>query len=920
MSALALLFTLVAWRADPVLQPCEKLLRTGPAEVAVGCVRAMARKGADLRTEAVAALHAAIAEPDVSPHVLLALGTLEVVAGEPAAVERLHAAADAYAPLDDASGIVHARLALARYFSVRGHSAKARVEVEAAAVAATHVDMLAAMVDLERATQMTSDGDGDVATARIVVDRALSRLDEDSPMSLRSAAMRIGADLADWAGDTRAAARFSRSRAALLRAHGDAFGRVQAELDALRYELTIHDEAYAELSPGILDRYRALIDDATAAGNRYVAAVASCIYGDLLDDAEARERLLRSCIALRKEIDHTVNYGQQTLARTVGQGDAAGRAEARLLLDEALATATEIFDPWGQADGFDTRAGLRLQWGDYEGAFADWERSFAVAEAIRDRQEDAAIKAGIFSSFTPYYASAVGARLSRPDRTAADVERAFDVLERLRARQLLDALDAAGVTGSVLETTPAAKARAEAQKRATHLAAELSAGKLDATQRAATRDELDAIERTERELRARLAEEDPRFARMHQPSVPDLAEARAVLRPDEALIAFSISLDRDRFRRFGGGSWAFVLTADSTTVVRLPPEDIVVPAVDRFVADLSAGDGAGEASARALYDSLMVKAIAGLPPGVERLVLVPDAMLHRLPFAALRDSQGRALGIRFGLQQVPSAALFVYARRNPASLRRSFLALADPTTSPLQGESLPRLPGARIEGRHAAEAIAGDSACVEGELATEARLVEGAVAGVSILHIGAHALVSTTSPDRTFIALSPDAESDGRLQLVEVAAMPTAPTMVVLAGCQSAEGNLMAGDGPLGPARAFAVAGTRTVLASLWPLRDDDAVLFFAAFYNQLDRGQSVAEALRRTRSELAEAGLPPRAWAGIIAIGDGDLTLPPRVPEQEASVDSAWAPRRLATIALAMLVAFALGMAWHARRHPASD
>jgi len=73
------------------------------------------------------------------------------------------------------------------------------------------------------------------------------------------------------------------------------------------------------------------------------------------------------------------------------------------------------------------------------------------------------------------------------------------------------------------------------------------------------------------------------------------------------------------------------------------------------------------------------------------------------------------------------------------------------------------------------------------------------------------------------------------------------------------------------------------VVASLWPLRDDDAVRFFGVFYDHLDRGKTVAAALTSTRQALHAAGHPPRAWAGIVAIGDGRL----RLPERERAADT---------------------------------
>lgn len=899
---IAIGLALLGWLAlDPALEACRQPLADGPGDAAVSCVRGQARLSAASRRDITHALDQLADSDEVNPHVLLSLGTLEVVEGNPAAVARLGDAATAYAAAGDNAGEVHARLALARYFSARGRSSEARVEVEAArAVAST--DLLSAMVDLERALQISGDGDGDLAAGRRILDRALATLPDDAPYGLRASALRVGIDLANWMADDRSAQRFSRRQAELFEEHGDEYGRVQAEFYALRHQMMLHDAHYAPLPETFLPQHVTLVAEAKAAGNTYIASVASCVLGDLLPSPSERLEHLRHCVELRRELGYSVNYAQHILARNLGHDFEDGRDEALATLDEALTTATDGFDPWGQAEGLATRAGLHWAWGEHDAALADWERAFAVIEAIRDRQQDATIKAGVFSFFASYYHSAAGALLSQ-----GDTARAFDVLERMRARQLLDALDEAAVTPSIVDHHPAARERAQAQARMAELADTLAGGDMDRATRASTMSEMQRLEGQELELRRTIAREDARFARMHQPTVPSIGEVQSVLKPDEAVLMFVVSLELDIRRQDLGGSWCIVITDSTSRAVPLPPEDVLVPAVDRYVADLALGDGRASESAEFLYASLVEDAVAGLAP--RRLIVVPDAILHRLPFAALAPAGRDPLGLRFELEQVASGAALLHQRRNPVALARSMVALADPATAE---DTLPRLAGARIEAERATEWVGGDTGLYEDAEATESRLRDAATGGTSILHVGAHALVSTSTPEQSAIMLAPDGTHDGKLRPSEIAALEQAPAVVVLAGCQSAEGNVMLGDGPLGPARAFAVAGTRTVVASLWPLRDDDAVRFFDAFYSHLDRGETLARALMLTRRQLHADGLPPRAWAGIVAIGDGDVQLPARAAV--APNTDEWA-RRYGSLVLLALASFAVAMAVRRRR-----
>ena len=57
---------------------------------------------------------------------------------------------------------------------------------------------------------------------------------------------------------------------------------------------------------------------------------------------------------------------------------------------------------------------------------------------------------------------------------------------------------------------------------------------------------------------------------------------------------------------------------------------------------------------------------------------------------------------------------------------------------------------------------------------------------------------------------------------------------MVLSACSTNTGTVLRGEGVMSLARAFFQAGAHTVVASLWPLRDDEAAIFFDRFYDHL--------------------------------------------------------------------------------------
>ena len=106
-------------------------------------------------------------------------------------------------------------------------------------------------------------------------------------------------------------------------------------------------------------------------------------------------------------------------------------------------------------------------------------------------------------------------------------------------------------------------------------------------------------------------------------------------------------------------------------------------------------------------------------------------------------------------------------------------------------------------------------------------------------------------------------------ELLTVADLPVhfgARELVVLAGCESAGGRMLDGEGALGFTRAFLKSGTRGVVATLWPVKDEAAEDFGLALHKSLMAQGSPSVAVREASSQLREAGEPD--WAAFQLLG----------------------------------------------------
>lgn len=386
-------------------------------------------------------------------------------------------------------------------------------------------------------------------------------------------------------------------------------------------------------------------------------------------------------------------------------------------------------------------------------------------------------------------------------------------------------------------------------------------------------------------LRARVLRD--LLAARRSPDPPATRSAvEAALAPEEALLSFQIAPQRDLFG-FAGGSWLLVSTHRGTRVYPL------AKTVDRAGLETSVSalrglierrDGGEAELAVTLHNQLLSRALADLPREVDQLVIVPDGVLHLLPFPALRSRDGSPLTDRYQVSVAPSATLWSRWRRQTRSPARAALVLADPARPlGLQGAAergggeAGRLPWARREGRYVARRCGAGSLLRLGPDAGEAFLKRQDLSRFGVLHLAAHAVADEASPETSAVLLAADVPGeDGRLQVDEIARLHLRGSLVALSSCRSAGGALMGGEGVMSLTRAFFAAGSATVVGSLWPLRDDDAEAFFTLFYDRLSAGDTAAAAFTAAQRERIRDGAPAQAWAGLVLAGDDNWRLPP--------------------------------------------
>lgn len=277
---------------------------------------------------------------------------------------------------------------------------------------------------------------------------------------------------------------------------------------------------------------------------------------------------------------------------------------------------------------------------------------------------------------------------------------------------------------------------------------------------------------------------------------------------------------------------------------------------------------------RELFDTLIAPLRASLPPDDTLLVIEPQDSLWLLPFAALQGPTGHFVGERWPLLWAPSARMLQNAAPPPTTLRSAsrawVFAQENPSTATLEwsGEKLRfgPLSGAKRE----AGVIA--SLFPSGVLASEKATVSGVLQTLNqydVIHFATHGVAFSERPQDSFLLLGRDPECGEFLTARMATGLDLKADLVTLSACETGMGRVT-GDGMVGLARAFIVAGARTVVMSQWSVDDQATEKLMTTFYRAYVRGANKPSALREAMAEVRKEPrwASPLYWAPFVLFG----------------------------------------------------
>lgn len=492
-------------------------------------------------------------------------------------------------------------------------------------------------------------------------------------------------------------------------------------------------------------------------------------------------------------LDHgRLDEAEEVFRRCLAAAETSGSAEGR----------------WSALDGLGRIAAARGRPAD---ALAFFERAMDEIEQVRASLPRRALRFHFFGERRPVYAAAVEvlADLARRDPGAGHAERALEIAERAKVRELLDALAGQGRRAEPLT------AAALRQRIGDGVLLEYFLG----------------------ERRLFLWTVTAGGVRMADlgPAAPVLAQAaevhRALARGAEPSAATVTALSHvllGAAGTLGSGTGELRIAPDGP--LRYLPFEILQP-----------------------------------PDGEP---LVASVTVSYLPSGSALAWLGR--GLNHGERQ-PALTLAGFGNPQPPEATESSehgLELA----RGLAAYDLPPLPATVRELETVARELPGDKELYLGRDATEAAFRQAGARGARIVHLATHTVIDDRPGAGTAILLTPAGGDDGLLSPEEIAGLRYGADLTVLAACRTALAPDGDSGGALATLTgSFLAAGSSAVLATLWDVGDDATAVFMEQFYHQLDRGYPPAEALRRAKNQLRADPRwnRPALWAGYILVGD---------------------------------------------------
>ncbi|MBI4751091.1 MAG: tetratricopeptide repeat protein [Acidobacteria bacterium] len=621
---------------------------------------------------------------------------------------------------------------------------------------------------------------------------------------------------------------------------------------------------------------------------------------------------------------------------------------------KALETSKEVVNRWPQ--GVDPRnkalvlsqlARFYTETNQYDPAQTTIEEALKLVELIRSGVRKPTLRTSFFANNQGIYEFYIHLLMKRhAQNPKAGYDRvALHISERSRARSLLELLNEAGADirqGGNLELLARERAvRQQLADKVDSLTRLMARQELTPETEASLQAEIAAITKEYQQLEDELRRTSPRYAALTQPKPLTVSEIQStVVTPDTVLLEYSLGPQ---------GSYVWVVTPDTLTTVELPQREKIQSAARKAYDLLSQTNSlkrilgreediqkkSAVELKRELDQAISELSHLILEPvashlGNKRLLIVPDGVLHYIPFGVLTltsptSGKGKSepLLANHELVMLPSASALDLLRKenlNRSTASKDLAVVADPVFEPTddripklpaktkptppttkkltlsrklllektessvqevglidESKEIPRLPGTRREAESILKLVPKTQMTQAFDFAANRDFFNRSdLDQFRLLHIATHGFVNSEHPELSGLIFSmvdrQGNDQNGFLLLPDVFNLNLNADLVTLSACQSGLGKEIKGEGMVGLTQGFLYAGTSRVVVSLWSVSDQATAELMKYFYQGLlVEKLRPAEALRQAQLKLQQnkKWSSPYYWAAFQLTGE---------------------------------------------------
>ncbi|TKB26511.1 CHAT domain-containing protein [Desulfopila sp. IMCC35006] len=573
--------------------------------------------------------------------------------------------------------------------------------------------------------------------------------------------------------------------------------------------------------------------------------------------------------------------------------------EALPCLETALRLAKEVGSSLTEGEAYYNLGALYSSLGKTEQACSMLQEATAIFDRMRYelRGDDFRLsffnKSWVQESYYVYTAQLI--KRSQETLNQSFVAHAFHVCERRHARAFLDLLFSRRVSPKGHISSELSKQEEAMLLELAELQNRLSNPGLSLPDRLLLLDQRTELNSAFQRLLAQISKADSRLAEITEHNPWQVHKIQKLLRnEDTTLLQYSLHNHE---------SYLWVVTGNSLNFYVLPDGLKIKAKVQELLSILIKPNVEGFAScAHDLYQMLLEPAAAVLSG--KRLLIVPDHLLHLVPFEVLlieapvsqKEQGGRGfrkfwrdqseLGLadlpflikKYEIIYSPSATIFAALRedrptRFPAQWKKDFIGFAPvhfqrdshhPGPSPLPGTEKEVISISKLFLQNRITLKLGEDASKKAVQSPE-------ISDYRFVHFATHGWADQNNSQFSYLLLAPT-DDESALHAFEITTLSLNADLIVLSACETGLGKLHHGEGFVGLMRAFFYAGGQSVLASLWQVHDESTAELMKHFYSfmitkRLDKGSALREA--KLAVLQSKEWSSPYYWSAFILSGD---------------------------------------------------